>query len=242
MIAVLFILLFLQQIPRDEEGEPLYEDFICKACSVVFSFLTVYPQTIWAKGVKQNDVSNSNKDKNVLQEIPTASGSGKLENGACSNGSPKKEDAMIDTNSESMTAGKGVSTGKSLDKNVDSNQCINDSGPHTDCILRDNLVADLTVSESKPLFLSKNWRAILCRCKQCLSMYEQKHVIYLIDEDDSISEYERTAKQKREEKLQQQEGAELSFLNKLGHVEKMEILNGIADMKDEFRSFLVCSQ
>jgi E3 ubiquitin-protein ligase UBR7 len=48
------------------------------------------------------------------------------------------------------------------------------------------------------------------------------------------------ATQKREEKLQQQEGTELNLLNKLGHVEKMEILNGIADMKDELRSFLVC--
>lgn len=71
-----------------------------------------------------------------------------------------------------------------------------------------------------------------------LKYYEQKRVSYLIDEEDSIAEYERTAKQKREEKLQQQEGAELTFLNKLGHVEKMEILNGIADMKDEFHNFL----
>lgn len=71
-------------------------------------------------------------------------------------------------------------------------------------------------------------------------MYNQKHMGCLVDKEDSIAEYERTAKQKREEKLQQQEGAELSFLNKLGHVEKMEILNGIADMKNEFRTFLVC--
>ena len=48
------------------------------------------------------------------------------------------------------------------------------------------------------------------------------------------------ATQKRKEKLQQQEGAELSLFNKLGHIEKMEILSGIADMKDEIRTFLVC--
>ena len=50
----------------------------------------------------------------------------------------------------------------------------------------------------------------------------------------------KNAKQKREEKLQQREGAELNFFNNLGHIEKMEILNGIADFTDEFRSFLVC--
>lgn len=51
-------------------------------------------------------------------------------------------------------------------------------------------------------------------------------------------EYEKMAKQKREEKMQQLEGVEQSLLNRLGHVQKMEILTGIADMKDEMRNFL----
>ncbi|KAI3727726.1 hypothetical protein L6452_16344 [Arctium lappa] len=46
------------------------------------------------------------------------------------------------------------------------------------------------------------------------------------------------AKQKRDEKQQQEEGAKLNFLSDLGHVEKMEICLAIADMKDEMRSFL----
>ncbi|TXG50667.1 hypothetical protein EZV62_023191 [Acer yangbiense] len=144
------------EIPRDEEGEPRYEDFICKACSAVCSFLTLYPQTIWAAGVKCNGAANTNKDKDVMEDNPSACGSGKLENGTHSHISPTKDNVPADANS-------GSSSG---------------------------------------------------------------------------AEYERTAKQKREEKLQQQEGAELTLLNKLGHVEKMEILNGIADMKDEFRTFL----
>lgn len=219
----------------------MYEDFICKACSAVCSFLSTYPQTIWAAGLRRNAGCNTNKDKDVLEEIPSAGGSGKLENGICSNGSPREDNAIANTSAESVTGGKGV-TGESSKKIFDLVQCMNDGGAHTACLFGDNIVADGSISLTEPLFLSKNWRATLCRCKKCLSMYEQKRVSYLIDEEDSITEYERTAKQKREEKLQQQEGAELTFLNKLGHVEKMEILNGIADMKDEFHNFLVCFQ
>lgn len=225
------------EIPRDDEGEPVYEDFICKACSAVCSFLSTYPQTIWAAGLRRNAGCNTNKDKDVLEEIPSAGGSGKLENGICSNGSPREDNAIANTSAESVTGGKGV-TGESSKKIFDLVQCMNDGGAHIACLFGDNIVVDGSISLTKPLFLSKNWRATLCRCKKCLSMYEQKRVPYLIDEEDSIAEYERTAKQKREEKLQQQEGAELTFLNKLGHVEKMEILNGIADMKDEFHNFL----
>lgn len=241
IIVILLILSLLHQIPRDDEGEPLYEDFICTACSTVCSFLSTYPQTIWAAGLRRNAGCNTNKDKDVLEEIPSAGGSGKLENGICSNGSPREDNAIANTSAESVTGGKGV-TGESSKKIFDLVQCMNDGGAHIACLFGDNIVVDGSISLTKPLFLSKNWRATLCRCKKCLSMYEQKRVSYLIDEEDSIAEYERTAKQKREEKLQQQEGAELTFLNKLGHVEKMEILNGIADMKDEFHNFLVCFQ
>ncbi|KAJ0049217.1 hypothetical protein Pint_14981 [Pistacia integerrima] len=223
------------EIPRDEEGEPLYEDFICNACSAVCSFLSLYPQTMWAAVVQHSGSTNTKKDKDVMQDIPSACGSEKPENGICSGSSPKKDDVMADTKSESLSGGKGFDTGESSEKKVGSNK---DDSSHTKCLLGENLVSDIPILPSKPLFLSKNWRDILCRCEKCLDMYNQKHIGYLVDKEDSIAEYEKTAKQKREEKLQQQEGSELSFLDKLGHVEKMEILNGIADMKDEFRTFL----
>nr|XP_043627384.1 uncharacterized protein LOC122599001 isoform X2 [Erigeron canadensis] len=54
-----------------------------------------------------------------------------------------------------------------------------------------------------------------------------------------IAEYEKLVKQNRDEKMHQQEGADLNFLGNLWHVRKMEILSGIADMKDEFLSFLI---
>ncbi|KAJ6943640.1 E3 ubiquitin-protein ligase UBR7 isoform X2 [Populus alba x Populus x berolinensis] len=220
------------EIPRDEEGEPLYEDFICKTCSTVCSFLTLYPKTIRAAGGKGDATYSNAKDKDVLEDVPTACGSGKLENDICANNSSEKDNA---------TAGKASAVGESSWKNSgsnDSNQCTEDTNLHTTCVLGVDVEVTSPVSEGKPLFLSKNWRDILCRCEKCLDMYNQKHISYLLDREDTIVEYEKMAKQKREEKLQQQEGAELSFFNKLGHIEKVEILNGIADFKDEFRSFL----
>ncbi|KAG6390830.1 hypothetical protein SASPL_148575 [Salvia splendens] len=110
------------KIPRDEEGEPLYEDFICQGCSVICSFLTCYPQIISA-----SDPSDTGKEKAIENTVLISS----------------------DT----------------------------------------------------------------------------------LDDD----------KQKRNENIQKLEGAELNFMNNLGHVEKMEILSGIADMKNEIFSFLESS-
>ena len=55
------------------------------------------------------------------------------------------------------------------------------------------------------MFLSKSWRDVLCRCENCAKFYTQKGISYLLDKEDSIVEYEKMAKQKRDEKLQQQE-------------------------------------
>lgn len=230
---------FALQIPRDEEGEPLYEDFICKTCSAICSFLTPYPRTIWAAGGKRDDATASNrKDKNVLEDVSSACGSGKLENDACSHGSSGDDNAMANLNGDSVPVAEASVIGENSEKNIGSDQSTKKADLQSTCVLGVN-PATLLVSESKPLFLSKNWRDILCKCEKCLEMYNHKHIIYLLDKEDSIAEYEKMAKEKREEKLQKQEGAELSFFNKLGHVEKMEILNGIADFKEEFRTFLV---
>jgi E3 ubiquitin-protein ligase UBR7 len=173
------------EVPRDEEGEPLYEDFICQLCSEKCSFLTLYPKTIWAtKEVDASEIS---------------------------------------------------------DENTRLNQCVQGAGPSTTtCVIGSDLItAPPPVPEkNKPMFLAKNWREKICTCETCAEFCRKKGIGFLLDKEDSIAEYEKVGKKKRVEKLQVQEGIEQSFINKLGHVEKMEFLSGVADMKNEIHSFL----
>ncbi|OVA11312.1 zinc finger protein [Macleaya cordata] len=259
------------EIPRDEEGEPLYEDFICLACAQKCSFLTLYPPSIWAP-VKQGEAPlDGSKEGNILVDAPAAgASSGNLENGSCN--SPldgKKEGKMLAdapsacVSSENLKNGtcysesskmvspfahadsgtilphKADLLGENSESNMGLKEISRNVASSPKCALGVDLcVAPLVLEKKKPMFLSKIWRDLLCRCETCVEFYTQKGISFLIDKEDSIVEYEKMAKQKRQEKLQQEEGAELNFLNKLGHVEKIEILNGIADMKNELCSFL----
>lgn len=191
----------LEQMPRDEEGEPLYDEFICQECAVACCFLKLYPIAILA--------SSNQKTAPVHAESGTAAGEKDGEN------AKKEQDVEKD------------------------NACSRNQSSNSTCILGIDINSTSVVFKKKePMFLSKNWRDLLCRCSTCCDCYTQKGIAYLIDKEDSLEEYEKMAKQKREEKLQQQEGAELNFLNTLDHIQKMEILSGIADMKNEFQSFL----
>ncbi|XP_022958642.1 putative E3 ubiquitin-protein ligase UBR7 isoform X1 [Cucurbita moschata] len=226
---------FLLQIPRDEDGEPLYEDFICSTCSAVCSFLSQYPSSIWAVG-RPSDISLDVTMKNDAPE-PILSLSTSV----------KHDD---DTNAhDSANVDLSVAPDKSADKNSlltepttendrSSNESIKDNGQTVSCVLGASQSSASIAVQNKPMFLSKNWRGALCRCEKCVDNFKRMNISFLLDEEDSIAEYEKIAKQKREEKLQQQEGAELKLFDNLGHVEKIEILNGIADMKDEIHTFL----
>ncbi|CAD6336715.1 unnamed protein product [Miscanthus lutarioriparius] len=181
----------IEEIPGDEEGEPLYEEFICHKCSPVCHFLKLYPDTIWASG-KQNLVLQTDASDPNAMEKPSV-----------------PEEANL-----------GSSSGSNCKLGMDVN------------------TMPAVTDKSEPFFMSKGWRETLCRCETCINFYAQRGIAYLIDKEDSIEEYERIAKQKREKKLEQQQGAATNFLNSLDHVQKMEMLSGINDMKNEFQSFL----
>ncbi|KAI9096014.1 hypothetical protein K1719_026161 [Acacia pycnantha] len=226
------------EIPRDEEGEPLYEDFICKACSEVCSFLSLYPEVIRAAGKQLDADIKGSQDKVVSEDMPSASGSEISKSNICSRSSPEFEASEAKADSEPVSGEKDPLQGENCANSVVLNPCTKDSNLLTNCLLGVNIADAPPSTDSKPMFLTKNWRDALCKCEKCLEYYNQKKIAFLADKEDSIVEYEKMGKQKREEKLQQQEGAELSFFNKLGHVEKVEILKGIEEMKDGLRAFL----
>ncbi|XXG42379.1 hypothetical protein AAC387_Pa01g2676 [Persea americana] len=232
----------VEEIPRDEEGEPLYQDFICQECAVICSFLTLYPPSIWAP-IRRNDVPFICPEEETVckKGISACTSSGELQNGTYISEKPDMDSATIHAHYEIGPNEKDPFLGENSEKNLGLNQQapLNATSSSPSCLLEVDLHRASLVSEKKkPMFLSKNWRHLLCRCSTCADFYVQKGISYLIDMEDSMEEYENMAKEKREEKLQQQEGVELNFLNRLGHVQKIEILNGIADMKNELRSFL----
>jgi len=209
-----------EKIPCDEDGEPLFEDFICHKCSPVCSFLKLYPDSVLASS-KQTSASPSQA---VAADSNGMEGTEKNENGA-----------PVDHQSVEKTSVKDNST-KDIAASESSNLGDNSAG---NCKLGMDINTKSADSEkTMPFFMSKGWRETLCKCGTCTNFYAQRGIAHLTDKDDSIEEYEKMAKQKRKKKLEQQEGAEANFINSLNHVQKIEILSGINDMKNEFQSFL----
>lgn len=260
-----------EEIPRDEEGEPLYEDFICQDCAFTCSFLKLYPSSIWAIESQKNELVLSGKETVLEAGTSAFTDSENIVDTNCvsgdhiniSNKHPMSEEisdnnvqSQGETSSENCKHKMNISNMHSKTEEMYDNvrqqgetsleNCgCGDEKAFSNCLAsKVKCIIGLDISnaafdlEKKPMFLSKKWRDLLCRCFTCSNFYIQKGLHCLIDKEDSIEEYEKMAKQKREKKLQQEEGAEMNFLEKLDHVQKIEILRGINDLKNEFHSFL----
>lgn len=143
--------------------------------------------------------------------------------------------------SANVSGSEGVVSTEVPEKVLRLNKCSQDGSSGTSCQLGFDLGAALPAAErNKAIFLRKDWREVLCRCEKCSNFYKQKGVGFLLDEEDSIAEYEKRAKERREERLQKQEGDSLNMFNNLDHVAKVEIMSGIAEMKNEMENFFVC--
>ncbi|CAF3695987.1 unnamed protein product [Adineta steineri] len=98
------------------------------------------------------------------------------------------------------------------------------------------LTSNVNDNELHTIFLRDGWRNRLCRCVQCCKLYDDLNLTVVFNDDDAIQEYEKQALAKSEnldaDKLL------ASSLQKLDHVKKLEVLQGINDFKKSLGDFL----
>lgn len=254
------------QVPRDDDGEPSFDELVCPSCVGRCSFLSDYPDLIVPPLEVDEDLPPPPSD---VEDLPPSSVVSKNELGGLapepsldvltsrdtSEASGSNRDARpsitedLPAKVKLQTSGKGsveTATGESSNGGVVA--CKLNPSFHTGASqLETNAVSTSEGFESeggKPLkageaiFLAKSWRAELCQCDACLAMYAAKELGFLLDKEDTLQEYEETAKKKRAECQVKEEGVAWDFVKKLGHVQKMELFHGINNMSSELGSFL----
>lgn len=217
------------QFPRDEEGEPTFDELICKSCVPQCPFLFKYPNFVVAPSavpdasadhVEIVEQANGSGIENGKREVPEENGILQVDSALQELSNETKEDSVIKQENQS--------TKNELVANEDAvygHPCgMKNEGPTA------------IIQPGQPLFLLRSWRTQLCRCPTCLRMYSERAVDFLLDSDDTLQAYEASAKRKRDETRAQIDGADL--LKGLGHVQQIELLHGFNDMTSQLKTFL----
>jgi hypothetical protein len=94
------------------------------------------------------------------------------------------------------------------------------------------------------VFLIREWREKLCRCKACMRLYTKRNVTFLLDENDTVAEYEEQARVNGEGSRSLSDAAEDSldgFMQSMPRFQQMEMIQGYNDMAAGLREYLVGS-
>ncbi|CAK8697186.1 unnamed protein product [Clavelina lepadiformis] len=84
-------------------------------------------------------------------------------------------------------------------------------------------------------FWPAGWRAVLCKCNKCMDIYNDFKVLFLLDENDTVSSYEEEGRKKAlANKYEKQENA----LKGMSRVHQVEMLHGYNDMKEGLTQYL----
>lgn len=86
-------------------------------------------------------------------------------------------------------------------------------------------------------FWPSNFRQALCTCQECLSMYKDLSVLFLIDPEDTVSAYENLGKQKVSGKPTQYERG-MQALSSLDRIQQINALTEYNKMRDKLLDFL----
>jgi len=98
------------------------------------------------------------------------------------------------------------------------------------------LLSNENHNECHTIFLRDGWRKRLCRCVQCSKLYDELKLTSIFEDADAIQEYEKQALAKSENLDADKIIAD--SLENLGHVRKLEVLQGINQLKKSLGDFL----
>lgn len=80
-----------------------------------------------------------------------------------------------------------------------------------------------------------SWRKQLCTCDDCIKLYKDENVEFLLDPEDSVHLYEEKGKAKAREIVETHEG---NFINSLDRVQLVEAIAGYNDLKENLAAYL----
>ncbi|XP_063803645.1 putative E3 ubiquitin-protein ligase UBR7 [Pseudophryne corroboree] len=80
-----------------------------------------------------------------------------------------------------------------------------------------------------------NWRRKLCRCEECMKMYVELDVLFLLDESDTVQAYENKGKL---EEARETRDPLMTALGNMNRIQQVELICEYNDLKSELSEYL----
>ncbi|OWF55413.1 putative E3 ubiquitin-protein ligase UBR7 [Mizuhopecten yessoensis] len=202
-----------------------YEEMVCTGCMQKFDFL-------WAYNLYSQDTKTIKSEESTA--VVDVGGKRKSSNGP-EGGDEKSQETSLPTckgdaktnNCDTEPAAKKPK----VEKSEDSTQ----QEAANSCLLKQLLNRDV-LDRDCATFWKAGWRSKLCVCPNCMEMYKDRGITFVVDESDTVMAYEKRGQDKQTPSSQYDKG--LQALSSMDRVQQVEVIQGFNDMKSELSTYL----
>ncbi|XP_064181283.1 putative E3 ubiquitin-protein ligase UBR7 [Anguilla rostrata] len=206
------------------------QEMVCESCMNKAPFLWTYASHLAAPPVTKLSPCEAEVEVNVEENTEENSLKEEEEHGDL----PKKGEPSASPSSpdDNKAAADGQTSGKRTHGQMEGS--ASEGGPEgAGCRLRELEGKGPVRAREGAVFWPYFWRSKLCTCVSCKRAYVAAGVPFLLDESDTVLAYENRGKAQQEE-----EDLLMSALNRLDHVQQLEIIYEYNDMKTELKDYL----
>ncbi|XP_073434217.1 putative E3 ubiquitin-protein ligase UBR7 isoform X2 [Dendrobates tinctorius] len=202
-----------------------YQEMVCLSCMDRCSFLWVYSNNIGVPAVTK--ITPAEVDEDVKVEESPADTT-EAHNGPCIKSEEekdvKKEEMSPSTSCEQKPVNGVDSSSVKSEVKAEDKKCKLEQN-------REHPIPRAKVATYWP----SNWRSKLCRCDQCMKLYTELEILFLLEECDTVQAYENKGKS---EETQGSRDPLMMALSSMNRVQQVELISEYNDLKSELTDYL----
>ncbi|KAG8561834.1 hypothetical protein GDO81_015496 [Engystomops pustulosus] len=207
-----------------------FQEMVCQCCMERCSFLWAYSNKIGVPIVTKITAAEADQEVKVedCSEETT-----KSQNGPCIKTEEEKEVKEEQTPSTSCEK-IYLFYRKPVNGHMSSSAKTDEKTEVEPCKLKEYRQHQ-TPRESGATYWPNNWRSKLCCCDQCMKMYTELEVLFLLEECDTVQAYENKGKS---EVAQESRDPLMTALSSMNRVQQVELISEYNDLKTELKDYL----
>ncbi|XP_053330705.1 putative E3 ubiquitin-protein ligase UBR7 [Spea bombifrons] len=204
-----------------------FQEMICQGCMERCAFLWAYVPHL--AEVDHEDIKvedGSEEDVKVQNGLDIKTEEQKAE--IVSHPNIKEEEDKQNSPSTSAASDQKSANGE------DSNPTRTEAKPEATCKLQ-AYRTQLGSAAKTATYWQSNWRRKLCNCKDCMKMYAELELLFLVDEGDTVQAYENKGKTNE---AQERRDPLMTALSAMNRVQQVELICEYNDLKTELTDYL----
>ncbi|KAM5129017.1 putative E3 ubiquitin-protein ligase UBR7 [Mantella aurantiaca] len=215
-----------------------YQEMVCQGCMDRCSFLWAYAAKLGVPVVTKITKAETDNEDVKVDDCPTEAAS--TENGPIKNEDAKGGTQTLPEVKEEVKEEEKPScpsTSASSDQkycNGETSQTVKTEVKlHAACNLEEYRKAQGPATNTATYWPS-NWRSQLCKCAQCMKIYTDLEVLFLLEECDTVQAYENKGKSEEQEARDPL----MTALGNMNRVQQVELISEYNDLKSELTDYL----